>query len=114
MMQNRRVTTDSWLNLFALDVLIVLMVVLIIYMTITPISEHVAVPVNLPESTAAQRSPEYEYEPTVTVNNDAIFVNHLAVRFVGLDQALRPADCVPAAICACESHATSRLAPCAE
>lgn len=88
MRQNPRIAIESWLNLFALDLLIFSVVVLVIYMAITPITEFLPVQVDLPESSAALNSPGFEHEVTVSVRRDAIFLGPTVVDIAALDRRL--------------------------
>jgi biopolymer transport protein ExbD len=87
-MKTSRVSLETWLNLFALDLSFVMLVVLVIFMTITPL-----VPfrpwVDTPVSTSAVKSPEGYRDLTVSIpiagrfflENEAVPINELDRRF---------------------------------
>lgn len=72
-MQNRRVSIETWLNLFALDLVIVLLVVLLIFMTIVP-SMNQPIYVDVPTSSSAQKSPESADDLTISVPRAGVLV----------------------------------------
>lgn len=65
-MQTSRVSIEAWLGLFAMDLLLVLLVVLILFMVMTPILPD-RIFVDLPVSTSAVKSPEYDYDLEISV-----------------------------------------------
>jgi biopolymer transport protein ExbD len=87
-MQNKRIATETWLHLFALDLLIVCVVLLVVCMAITPLNADFPLRLDLPESRTALRSPGFERELTVTVRRDAIFLGHAVTDLAQLNRSL--------------------------
>ena len=84
-------TVERWLNLFALDLLFVLLVVLILFMAITPILPF-RVYVDVPESAQAIASPDFEGDLTVDLPTaDLTIVENVAIPPLVLDQKLASA-----------------------
>jgi biopolymer transport protein ExbD len=85
------VTIERWLNLFALDLLLVLMVVLVIYMAMTPILPHY-IYVDVPLSTTAKPSPDTVDDLTISIpNQDFIAFGGDAIRMSDLEGRLASA-----------------------
>ncbi len=85
------VTIERWLNLFALDLLFVVMVVLLLFVIIMPMPSH-SMYVDLPVSTTAQKSPESAEDLTITIPPRDFFlviVNENAVRTSDLARGAR-------------------------
>ncbi|MFL6248803.1 MAG: ExbD/TolR family protein [Thermoanaerobaculia bacterium] len=90
-MQTSRVSLETWLNLFALDLLVVLLVVLVIYMVITPMFPF-DLYVNVAESTSATPSPDSEEDLTINLPiPDQIIVENVAIPSSMLEQRLASA-----------------------
>lgn len=93
-MQTSRVSLETWLNLFALDLLFVLLVVLVIFMTITPMLP-LRPWVDTPISTSAVKSPEGYRDLTVSIPIADLFIlENKVVPFSELDRqfASAPGD----------------------
>jgi biopolymer transport protein ExbD len=90
-MKTSRVSVESWLNLFALNLLFFMFVVLILYMAITPILPFEAY-VDVPESKIAKPSPGYENDFTISMPiAGLIIVDNLAVPNRMLEERLASA-----------------------
>lgn len=88
------VTLERWLNLFALDLLFVLLIVLVLFMVFTPFLP-VDVHVDVPFSTMAIKAPGYEDDLTISIpRRDFISVGGEEVSLPEVDRLLasRPYD----------------------
>jgi biopolymer transport protein ExbD len=90
-MQNTRISIETWLNLFAFDLLVVTLVVLVIFMAITPLQSSQPF-VGLPISTTATKSPETERDLSITIiSDDCVFFGREFVPMSVLDRRLASA-----------------------
>lgn len=90
-MQTSQVSIEKWLNLFALDLLFVMLVVLILFMAITPFS-NLPVHVDVPTARFASHSPESSLDLTIHVPRPGVIVfNDELVSLAEIDQRLVPA-----------------------
>jgi biopolymer transport protein TolR len=72
-MQNTRVSIETWLNLFALDLSVVMLIVLLIFMTTVPFMDP-PIYVDVPTSSSAQKSPESGGDLTISVPRPGFLV----------------------------------------
>lgn len=87
----KRISIETWLNLFALDLLVVTLVVLLIIMTMTPLQSSQPY-VDLPISTTATKSPDTEQDLSITIfSDDAVFFGLEYVPMSVLDRRLAAA-----------------------
>ena len=91
-MQTSRVSVESWLNLFALDLLFFLFVVLLVFVVCAPILPF-QLYVDVPESKTAKRSPGFEDDLTINLPiAGQIIVDNLAVPNQMLEEQLASAQ----------------------
>ncbi|HEX6641175.1 MAG TPA: hypothetical protein VF215_08675, partial [Thermoanaerobaculia bacterium] len=87
----KRISIETWLNLFALDLVVVTLVVLVIFMAITPLQSSQPY-VGLPSSTTATKSPDTERDLSITiVRDDSVFFGREYVPMAVLDGRLAAA-----------------------
>jgi biopolymer transport protein TolR len=90
-MQNSRVSIETWLGLFATDLLFVMLIVLLIFMTITPLRD-LPVYVDVPTVSFAEISRETSDDLTISIpREDFIAFNDEIVRLADLDQRIASA-----------------------